>query len=67
MEDLTNFDSKLTEAIRFRPNEYLDIFEEACVEVYKVSMPDEFGLPPAFQVQINSFENPRMLRNLQSS
>ena len=25
MEDLTNFDSKLTEAIRLKPNEYLDI------------------------------------------
>lgn len=29
MEDLTNFDSKLTEAIWFKPNEYLDIVSKS--------------------------------------
>lgn len=35
MEDLISFDNRLGEAIRQQPNIYIDIFEEACFEVYK--------------------------------
>lgn len=35
MEDIIAFDNRLGEAIRQQPNIYIDIFEEACYEVYK--------------------------------
>jgi len=50
MEDLISFDNRLGEAIRVSPNIYIDIFEEACHEVYKVTMPENSGIPPRFQI-----------------
>lgn len=66
MEDLINFDNRLGEAIRQQPNVYIDIFEQACYEVYKQTLPDGYG-EPVFQIQILSYENPWMLRDLQSN
>jgi len=48
MEDLISFDNRLGEALRLQPNNYIEIFEQACFEVYKVTMPENTGDAPNF-------------------
>ncbi len=80
MDDLLNFDEPLAKMTRTYPSDFLPIvinifltlqFEKAVQQVYQTHY---FGqnaidgdVPPLFQVQIHSDENPRMLRDLQSN
>lgn len=66
-DDLNNFDSIISQQIRFRPADYQPIFEQAVHEVYSGLANIPIESIPRFQVQIFSNENPKLLRELKSN
>lgn len=74
MDHLQNFDEQLSQQLRKQPADFLPAFERAVQNVYRNNYHDLAGsgiagidTVPTFQVQVSSDENPRMLRDLQSS
>eukprot|EP00347_Sterkiella_histriomuscorum_P023378 403334862 len=70
MDDLYNYDDKLSMMIRNHPADFMPVFEKAVQIVYQTHYFhqnfEQGEEVPKFQVQIHSQENPRMLRDLQS-
>lgn len=72
MERLLNFDEVLAQQVRQKPELFIPSLEKAIRNVYRNNYHDSIASEiednvPEFQVQIQSSENPRMLRDLQSN
>lgn len=70
MEHLQAFDDDLVKNFRSNPQEYIKVFETAVETIYKTDLYDETNPDlepsPKFQVQVQSNEYPKKLRELQS-
>ena len=65
LEHIVNFDEPLATLMRRQPTQVIPALEKAIARVYKNHyMEEDVFEEPAFQLQITSNENPRMLRDL---
>jgi len=70
LEHILNFDEPLSQMLRSRPAQTIPAFERAIAAVYRNHYHDtisEDDNVPKFQLQVNSNENAKMLRDLQSN
>ena len=66
-DDINNFDSILSHQLRSKPSEFHPIFEKAVKEVYASLANIPIETIPDFQVEVFSYENPRLLRELNAT